>query len=70
LVTARAPMSGVSQHDAAPVPLLDAEDPALFLKLTEAQVELLARHGEVRPTVAFEVLFRQGSERLARSANR
>jgi thioredoxin reductase (NADPH) len=42
--------------------LLDAEDPSLFPKLTEAQVELLARHGEVRPTAAGEVLFRQGNE--------
>ena len=41
-------------------PLLDAEDPALFPKLTEAQVKLLERHGEVRPTTVGEVLFRQG----------
>jgi thioredoxin reductase (NADPH) len=40
--------------------LLDAEDPALFPKLTEAQVKLLERHGEVRPTTVGEVLFRQG----------
>lgn len=46
----------------ASVPLLDADDPALFPKLTEAQVELLARRGEVRPTVVGQVLFRQGSE--------
>jgi thioredoxin reductase (NADPH) len=41
-------------------PLLDADDPALFPKLTEAQVELLERHGEVRPTSVGEILFRQG----------
>jgi thioredoxin reductase (NADPH) len=44
----------------ASAPLLNADDPALFPKLTEAQVELLARHGAVRPTTAGEVLFRQG----------
>jgi thioredoxin reductase (NADPH) len=42
--------------------LLDDEDSALFPKLTEAQVELLARHGNVRPTAAGEVLFRDGDE--------
>jgi thioredoxin reductase (NADPH) len=40
--------------------LLDADDPALFPKLTEAQVQLLARHGEVRPTAVGQILFRQG----------
>ena len=55
-------MSGVHQPRAGSAPLLDADDPALFPKLTEAQVELLARHGEVRPTAAGEVLFRQGNE--------
>ncbi|HEY2437883.1 MAG TPA: FAD-dependent oxidoreductase, partial [Solirubrobacteraceae bacterium] len=43
-------------------PLLDADDPALFPKLSDEQVELLARRGEVRPTVVGEVLFRQGDE--------
>ena len=46
----------------ASVPLLDADDPALFPKLTDQQVELLARRGEVRPTAVGPVLFRQGSE--------
>jgi thioredoxin reductase (NADPH) len=55
-------MSGVHQRGAASAPLLDADDPALFPKLTEAQVELLARHGEVRPTAVGEVLFREGDE--------
>ena len=41
-------------------PLLDAGDPTLFPKLTEAQVELLASHGEVRPTSVGQALFRQG----------
>jgi thioredoxin reductase (NADPH) len=41
-------------------PLLDADDPALFPKLTPAQVDLLAGYGEVRPMAAGEVLFRQG----------
>jgi thioredoxin reductase (NADPH) len=40
--------------------LLDADDPALFPKLTPAQVDLLARYGEVRPMAAGEVLFREG----------
>jgi len=44
----------------ASAPLLDAEDPALFPKLTEAQVEMLARHGEVRHTTVGQTLFRQG----------
>jgi thioredoxin reductase (NADPH) len=43
-------------------PLLDGNDPALFPKLTEAQMELLARHGEVRPTTVGQVLFRQGDQ--------
>ena len=43
-------------------PLLDPEDPGLFPKLTDAQIELLARHGEVRPTAEAEVLFREGDE--------
>jgi hypothetical protein len=47
---------------AASAPLLDDNDPALFPKLTEAQVELLARHGEVRPTAAGEVLFAGGRQ--------
>jgi thioredoxin reductase (NADPH) len=55
-------MSGVHQHGAGFAPLLDPEDPALFPKLTEAQMELLARRGEVRPTAAGEVLFREGDE--------
>jgi len=43
-------------------PLLDPEDPGLFPKLTDAQIELLARYGEVRPTAEGEVLFREGDE--------
>jgi thioredoxin reductase (NADPH) len=55
-------MSAAHQSGAASAPLLDPDDPALFPKLTEAQVDLLARHGEVRPTAAGQVLFRQGSK--------
>jgi thioredoxin reductase (NADPH) len=55
-------MGDVRRQGAGSAPLLDAEDPALFPKLTEAQVELLARHGEVRPTVVGDVLFREGDE--------
>jgi thioredoxin reductase (NADPH) len=47
-------------RQAASAPLLDADDPALFPKLTEAQVDLLAPRGEVRRTAADEVLFRGG----------
>src|SRR5262249_51558876 len=43
-------------------PLLDADDPALFPKMTETQLELLARHGEVRRTAVGQVLFRDGDE--------
>jgi hypothetical protein len=32
-------MSGVHHHATTSVPLLDADDPALFPKLTEAQIE-------------------------------
>src|SRR5262249_18404680 len=52
----------VHKHPAASAPLLDPHDPSLFPKLTEAQIDLLARHGEVRPTAPGEVLFRQGNE--------
>ena len=40
--------------------LLDDNDPALFPKLTDEQMDLLARHGKVRPTQSGEVLFRGG----------
>jgi thioredoxin reductase (NADPH) len=55
-------MSAVHQPGAVSGPLLDDRDSALFPKLTEAQVELLARRGNVRPTAAGEVLFRAGDE--------
>jgi hypothetical protein len=42
--------------------LLDAADPALFPKPTEAQVELLSHYGGVRPMAEGEVLFRDGDE--------
>ena len=53
-------MTGALHRGAPPAPLLDPQDPALFPKLTEAQVELLARHGNVRSTSEGEVLFREG----------
>ena len=40
--------------------LLDNDDPALFPKLTEEQVGLLAKHGHVRSTQVGELLFRDG----------
>jgi thioredoxin reductase (NADPH) len=55
-------MSAIHQRMAGSAALLDADDPALFPKLTGAQVDLLARHGWVRPTAAGDVLFRQGDE--------
>src|SRR3974390_225019 len=41
-------------------PLLDDDDPALFPKLTDAQVQMLSRYGEVRPIEAGDVLWGQG----------
>jgi thioredoxin reductase (NADPH) len=55
-------VTGVDHRGAAPAPLLDPDDPALFPKLTEAQVELLARHGEVRSMRQGEVLFQEGDD--------
>jgi thioredoxin reductase (NADPH) len=50
-----------SGHRPTPAaPLLDDGDPALFPKLTEAQVQMLSPLGEVRPTTAGDVLFRRG----------
>jgi thioredoxin reductase (NADPH) len=40
--------------------LLDGDDPALFPKLTDDQMNLLALHGRVRPIQLGEVLFREG----------
>ena len=40
--------------------LLDDDDPALFPKLTDEQMALLAPHGKVRPIHVGEVLFRDG----------
>jgi thioredoxin reductase (NADPH) len=56
-------MSLDSSHRATPQPappLLDVDDAALFPKLTDAQIDLLSGHGEVRPTRAGEVLFAPG----------
>ena len=43
-----------------PGPLLDSNDPALFPKPTDEQMELLARQGTVRPMQVGEVFFREG----------
>ena len=43
-----------------PAALLDDDDPALFPKLTNEQMALLARHGTVRPIHVGGVLFREG----------
>jgi thioredoxin reductase (NADPH) len=53
--------SGLQRDAGVSAPLLDDDDPALFPKLTDRQVQLLAGLGEVRPTSAGEVLFRPGS---------
>ena len=42
--------------------LLDDDDPTLFPKLTDEQMDLLRRHGTVRPIKVGEVLFREGQE--------
>jgi thioredoxin reductase (NADPH) len=55
-------MSAVHQQMPGSAALLDPDDPALFPKLTKAQVDLLAPHAWVRPTAAGDVLFRQGDE--------
>ena len=43
-----------------PAALLDDNDPALFPKLSDSQLDLLAKHGHVRAITAGEVLFRYG----------
>jgi CRP-like cAMP-binding protein len=40
--------------------LLDNDDPALFPKLTDEQLGLLAKYGQVRSTEVGEFLFRDG----------
>jgi CRP-like cAMP-binding protein len=40
--------------------LLDDDDPTLFPKLTDEQLDLLRQHGHVRQTTVGEVLFREG----------
>jgi hypothetical protein len=40
--------------------LLDNDDPALFPKLTDEQLDLLAKYGQVRSTGIGEILFRDG----------
>jgi thioredoxin reductase (NADPH) len=54
------PATGVQAGVGGSPPLLDDGDPALFPKLTDAQVQMLSRYGEVRSTRAGEVLFGRG----------
>src|SRR6516225_10203309 len=51
---------GETEKLAASPPLLDDDDPALFPKLTDAQVEMLSRYGEVHPIEVGDVLWGQG----------
>jgi thioredoxin reductase (NADPH) len=48
-----------------PPPLLDDDDEALFPKLTDAQVQMLSPHGEVRSIEAGEVLWGLGDANYA-----
>lgn len=43
-----------------PSPVLDDDDPALFPKLTDQQLKLLAPYGKVQPIQVGDVLFREG----------
>jgi thioredoxin reductase (NADPH) len=55
------PESDSAHADASTaLPLLDDDDPALFPKLTDAQLDLLGKHGHVRPIQVGDVLFRDG----------
>ena len=49
-----------TERVAIPKPLLDDDDPALFPKLTEPQVQMLSRHGEVRSIEVGDVLWGRG----------
>ena len=51
---------GWATGEAVPPPLLDDDDAALFPKLTEAQVQMLSPHGEIRSMEPGDVLFEQG----------
>ena len=53
--------AGETARGAVPPPLLDDDDAALFPKLTDAQVQMLSRHGQVRPIEAGEVLWGLGN---------
>lgn len=44
----------------SPAPLLDDDNPGSFAKLTDQQMELLARHETINPIQAGEILFREG----------
>jgi thioredoxin reductase (NADPH) len=49
-----------SPADAGTPALLDDDDPAVFPKLSDDQLDLLAKHGQARATTVGEVLFRGG----------
>src|SRR6516165_7336754 len=51
---------GETERLTASPPLLDDDDPALFPKLTDAQVQMLSRYGEVHAIEAGDVLWGQG----------
>src|SRR5262249_34930898 len=59
-------MGGPSGNDPScadprpPLTLLDDDDRALSPKMTDEQLDLLARHGQARPTKVGEFLFREG----------
>jgi thioredoxin reductase (NADPH) len=54
-------MSGdLTAHKTESSALLNNADAALFPKLTDVQIDLLKRHGRVRPVEAGEILFRDG----------
>jgi hypothetical protein len=44
-----------------PAALLDDDDPALFPKLSDSQLDLLASHAHVRAITTGDVLFRYGT---------
>jgi hypothetical protein len=58
----RGPSETAWQSSRPPAALLDGDDPVLFPKLTEQQLELLRPLGQVRGVEIDEVLFRDGDD--------
>ena len=52
--------AGGTAQGAVPPPLLDDDDAALFPKLTDEQVQMLSRHGQVRSIEAGQLLWARG----------